>query len=181
MSLTVGVADMKVVRGQEGQMITYALGSCLGVTVFDPVARVGGMLHAMLPLSSIDSEKAAANPSMFVDSGLTQLLVDFYKLGGQKSRMTVVAAGGACMGNGQSDDFFQIGSRNVIVVKKMLWKNSILLNAQEFGGNESRSMIMDMQDGRVWLRNADRVERVLFAGARQPAQAAMDKEKEHGA
>jgi chemotaxis protein CheD len=190
MSLTVGVADMKVVRDHEGQMITYALGSCVGVTVYDPVARVGGMLHAMLPLSSIDPEKAAANAAMFVDSGLTQLLVEFYKLGAQKSRMVVVAAGGACMGNEQSDDFFQIGSRNVIVVKKMLWKNSILLNAQEFGGNESRSMIMDLQDGQVMLRDANRVERVLFGGgrppagplpSREPARVAKDKENENGA
>jgi chemotaxis protein CheD len=160
---TVGVGDLRVAHDTEGQLVTYALSSCVGVTLFDREAHVGGMLHAMLPLSTIDPQKASANLAMFVDTGLTRLLLEFYKLGAQKSRMVAVAVGGASMNNGKADNFFQIGSRNVTMLKKMLWQNSILLNAYEFGGDESRNLILDLHDGRVSLKNACRDERVLYS------------------
>ena len=79
----VQVGDMVVgVRGDE--IVTYALGSCLGLMVYDPVAQVGGMLHAMLPLSKINPEKAETNPYMFVDKGVPILFKEVYALGGQK-------------------------------------------------------------------------------------------------
>ena len=69
MKYIVGVADMKISAEKDDLIVTHALGSCLGITIYDPVACVGGMLHVMLPLSTIDPNKAAANPYMFVDTG----------------------------------------------------------------------------------------------------------------
>ena len=70
----VGMADLKVSASPAERIITYALGSCLGIVVYDAQAGVGGMLHVMMPESEIDAKKAAANPYMFVDTGVPQLL-----------------------------------------------------------------------------------------------------------
>ena len=106
MRLVVGIADMKLSTSRGDQLITHALGSCLGITVFDPVAGVGGMLHVMLPQSSIDPEKATENPHMFVDSGVPRLFIEAYKLGAQKSRMHLKVAGGASTQGIGDEDYF---------------------------------------------------------------------------
>ena len=94
MSHVVGVADLKVARGiDEDFLVTHALGSCLGLTIYDPKCQVGGMLHAMLPMSKINPEKAARNPFLFVDTGVPELFAAFYAAGGDKSRVVVKAAG----------------------------------------------------------------------------------------
>ena len=109
----VGVADMKISASADDLLITYALGSCLGITIYDPISAVGGMLHVMLPLSTIDPAKASANPYMFVDTGVPRLFIDCYKAGARKERLVVKVAGGACAnGHSADDDYFQIGKRN---------------------------------------------------------------------
>ncbi len=146
MNLTVMVGDMRT--GAAGDLIvTHALGSCLGLVVYDPVLRIGGLLHAMLPLSSINPEKAQANPAMFVDTGVPLLFRALYERGAQKSRLLVKAAGcGAPMGK---NEIFKIGERNYTVLKKLLWKNNILLAAEDIGGNQSRTLHFDLDTGEV--------------------------------
>src|SRR5882724_8220566 len=100
----VGIADMAVSADPRVQIITYALGSCLGLCVFDPVARVGGMLHLMLPQGSLSPEKAAANPLMFADTGIPKLFLGAYALGAKKERMIVVVAGGASFSLNEDSD-----------------------------------------------------------------------------
>jgi len=153
----VQVGDMTVgVKGDE--IVTYALGSCLGLMVYDPVVHVGGMLHAMLPLSKINPEKAATNPYMFVDKGVPILFKEVYGLGGQKERLIVKAAGcGSPMGK---NEMFKIGERNYTVLKKMLWKNGILLKAEEVGGDISRTVHFEISTGRVIVKSG-RQERLL--------------------
>ena len=92
----VGVADVKVSNDPALRLITYALGSCLGISVHDPVAGVGGLLHVMLPTGTIDPAKMQAKPAMFVDSGVPLLFKECYRLGARKERMIVRVAGGAC-------------------------------------------------------------------------------------
>lgn len=140
------VADMKV--GQKGDMIvTYALGSCLGLMVYDPIAQVGGMLHAMLPLSRINPQKAKANPFMFVDTGVPALFKKIYGIGGQKERLIVKAAGcGQPLGK---NEMFKIGDRNYTILKKLLWKNGILLAANDVGGTIGRTVYFDISTGRT--------------------------------
>ncbi len=140
------VADMKV--GKTGDsLITHALGSCLGLMVLDPVAQVGGLLHAMLPLSRINPQKAQANPFMFVDTGVPELFRQLYDMGGNKKRMVVKAAGcGAPLGK---NEMFKIGDRNHTVLKKLLWKNSILIESEDVGGTISRTVNFDLSTGQV--------------------------------
>ena len=147
----VGVADMVISAKCDDQIITHALGSCLGITVYDPVAKVGGMLHVMLPLSSIDTKKASENPYMFVDTGVPRLFLECYKLGAQKQRLSVKVAGGASTG-GDREDFFQIGKRNFVALRKLLWKNGVLIDAYEVGGTDSRTISLDIATGELTLR-----------------------------
>lgn len=152
MTLTVGVADLKVSRDPSDQIITHALGSCLGITVYDPVAKVGGMLHAMLPDSGIDPRKAETHPFMFVDTGVPRLFLDSYKLGAQKQRLVVKVAGGATSKANAEDDYFQIGKRNFVTLRKLFWKNNVLIRAHDVGGSESRTMVLNLATGEVRLK-----------------------------
>ncbi len=149
MKQIVVVADMKI--GQKGDvLVTHALGSCLGLMVYDPVAQIGGLLHAMLPLSKINHEKAEANPFMFVDTGVTKLFSKLYELGGKKTRFKVKAAG--CSSPLGSNEMFKIGERNYLVLKKLLWKNNILINAEDIGGASSRTVYFDLSKGKVTIK-----------------------------
>ncbi len=137
----VGVGDMKV--GREGDiLVTHALGSCLGLVVYDPEIKIGGLLHAMLPLSRINPEKAQANPFMFVDTGVPQMFRTLYEMGCRKSRMVVKAVG--CGNPLGKNEVFMIGERNVTVLRKLLWKNNILLEAEQVGGTDSRTVYFEV-------------------------------------
>jgi len=150
--LTVGIADMKFSRNPGDVIITHALGSCLGVVIFDPVAGVGGMLHAMLPDSSIDVKKSQENPYMFIDTGVPRLFKECYGFGAEKKRLVVKVAGGATSKANLEDDYFQIGKRNFVMLRKLLWKNNVLLKAYEVGGAESRTLSLEVGSGDVFLK-----------------------------
>lgn len=149
----VGMADLKVSASPAERIITYALGSCLGIVVYDAQAGVGGMLHVMMPESEIDAKKAAANPYMFVDTGVPQLFKQCYALGAKKERMEVRVAGGAYQGDDESMDRFQIGKRNFIALRKLLWKNGVMIKASDVGGvQRSRTMALAMATGDVTVK-----------------------------
>jgi len=148
----VSVADMKVSSTPGDILITYALGSCLGIAIHDPVAGVGGLLHVMLPLSTIDIEKAEENPYMFVDTGVPRLFIECYKAGARKRRLMVKAAGGASSQGNESKDYFQIGKRNITMLNRLLWKNNVMLKAQDIGGSQSRTMSLEIGSGIVRVR-----------------------------
>lgn len=153
MKHVIGVADMKISGNPDDILVTYALGSCLGITVYDPVAKVGGMAHVMLPLSTGDPNKAAAKPMMFVDTALPRLFISCYKAGAIKQRMIVKVAGGAAPLDTGRGDYFEIGKRNFIVLRKMLWKNGVLLKGHDVGGKQSRTMTLNMSNGEVTLKS----------------------------
>ena len=145
------VSDMKT--GRDGDfLITHALGSCLGLAVYDPVAKVGGLLHAMLPLSKINREKARANPYMFVDTGVPVVFKTLYDMGAQKGRLIVKAAG--CGNPLGKNEMFKIGERNYTLLKKLLWKNNVLLEAEDVGGTKSRTVRFDVSTGQVTISSA---------------------------
>jgi chemotaxis protein CheD len=148
--IVVGVADMAVSSNSTALIVTYALGSCLGIMAYDPVVKVGAMLHVMLPDSSIDATKAANQPAMFVDTGVPRLFREAYKLGAVKERMVVKVAGGAAVQGGS--DMFEIGKRNLIALRKILWKNGVMVKAQDVGGSCSRTVTLDVATGGVTLR-----------------------------
>lgn len=135
------------------RLITYALGSCLGIVIYDPVANVAGMLHVMLPTGTIDAQKMQDKPAMFVDSGVPILFKECYKLGAKKERMIIKVAGGAHAGASEEADRFQIGKRNMIALRKLLWKNGVLVHANDTGGIQtSRTMWVDIATGDVTLK-----------------------------
>ncbi|HEU4630508.1 MAG TPA: chemotaxis protein CheD [Gemmatimonadaceae bacterium] len=153
--VTVGMADLRVSADPLDRLVTYALGSCLGIAVYDPVARVGGLLHVMLPLSSVDAERARVNPALCVDTGVPELFRACYRLGAKKPRMTVKVAGGAAGTAPGQPDQFQIGKRNVLTLRKLLWKNGVLADAMDVGGHQlSRTMSLALADGTVLLKVA---------------------------
>lgn len=141
------------VSGNSGDLIiTHALGSCLGIAVYDPVAEVGGLLHVMLPDHLVDPAKSEKNPYMFVDTGVPALFKTCYREGAQKERMKVMVAGGACVNGDEEHDMFQIGKRNFVMLRKLLWKNGVLLKSQDVGGTESRTMTLEIGSGLVTVK-----------------------------
>jgi len=167
----IGMADLKVTNAPDATLITYALGSCLGIIVHDPVAQVAGMLHVMLPSSQIDEAKAKSQPAMFVDTGVPLLFKECYRLGARKERMTVSVAGGSFSGRADADDTFQIGKRNMITLRKLLWKNGVLIHADDTGGvQQSRTMSVVVANGIVHLRTNGTLR--VLSPETQAAQAA---------
>ena len=151
----VGIADAHV-GTRAGTVTTYALGSCVGVVLYDPVVRVGALLHAMLPSKSIAPDKAAAQPWMFLDVGVPRLFRDCYARGAVKERLIVKAAGGARIQTTTSgEDHFQIGKRNIAMLKTLLQKNSVLLKAEDLGGTLSRTLSLDLSTGIVLVKSLD--------------------------
>ena len=152
MKQIVGVADMKVSNSRSESIITYALGSCIGLVIYDPVVKVGGILHYMLPESSIDKEKAAAKPYMFADSGIPRLFKSAYKLGAVKQRMKVYVAGGAEILDQKG--FFNIGKRNYMALKKMFFKNKMMITKQNVGGNTNRTIRIEIATGDIYIKTS---------------------------
>ncbi len=148
----VGVADMRLSSCPEDTLVTHALGSCLGIVVYDAVACVGGMLHVMLPDSSIAREGTLDNAARFVDTGVPRLFRESYSLGAKKGRLVVKVAGGATL-HGEGDDYFQIGKRNIVMLRRILWKNGVLITASDVGGCLSRTMSLDLGSGNVEIRS----------------------------
>ena len=152
--VVVAMADVKLSNTAGERLLTYALGSCLGVVIHDPVARVAGLLHVMLPDSSIDRAKAERNPAMFVDTGVPLLFRESYRLGARKERIVVKVVGGAHAGATEEADQFQIGKRNLLMLRKLLWKNNVLLHAHDTGGLQtSRTVVVDVATGALTIRS----------------------------
>jgi chemotaxis protein CheD len=150
MQHTVGISEMKVSLNPEDRLITYSLGSCVGLALYDPVAVVGGMIHCMLPLSKIDSVKAQATPEMFTDTGVPLLLQTMLDRGALKSRLVAKVAGAASLLDERGT--FRIGERNYIVLRKILWKNDILIAAEEVGGTIARTLCLHMDSGKTTIK-----------------------------
>jgi chemotaxis protein CheD len=150
LNIIVGMADMQVSNNPEATLVTYSLGSCVGVTIYDPVFRVGGMLHYMLPDSSLDPEKARERPFMFADTGIPLLFKSAYELGAKKSRIKVRVAGGAQI----LDDggYFNIGKRNYAALRKMFWRNNVMIENEDIGGTINRTIYFSISDGSVSLK-----------------------------
>lgn len=151
MQHVIGIAEMKVTNIPEDVLVTYSLGSCVGVSLFDPQARVGGMIHCMLPLSKIDAAKAEANPSMFTDVGVPNLIQAVFDLGADRRRLVAKVAGAASLLDEKG--LFRIGERNYTVLRKVLWKNSILVAGEDVGGAASRTMHLYMDSGRTTIKS----------------------------
>jgi len=149
MKTTVGVSDMFISNKSGDIIVTHALGSCIGLAIHDANACVGGLLHYMLPLSKIDENKSNVNPYMFGDTGIPELFQQAYRLGAKKENISVVMAGGADIL--ENCNYFNIGSRNIAIARKMFWKNGILLSGEQTGGTIPRTMYLEIGTGKSWV------------------------------
>jgi len=150
--LVVGISDLKVSNNPADSMVTYALGSCIAVAVYDPAAKVGGLLHYMLPDSTLDAEKARETPGMFADTCIPLLFKSCYGIGADKRRMVVKVAGGASILD--ESNFFRIGQKNIMAMRKLFWRNNILIDAEDTGKNFNRTVRLDVGTGRVFIKRA---------------------------
>ena len=150
-NIIVDIAGAAVADSPEEVLVTYSLGSCLGVVFYDPELHIGGMVHCMLPLSQIDTHKAAEKPFMFVDSGVMQLLEMMYKRGCRKKDLIVRAAGAARVMD--NSNLFRIGERNYAVFRKVMWKNGLLIKREDIGGENSRTLRLYIATGQLTIRS----------------------------
>jgi chemotaxis protein CheD len=168
-NIVVSIGDCHVVSDPESSLITYALGSCIAIAIYDPVSCVGGLLHYLLPDSTIDLEKAARNPFLFADTGIPALFRLAYSMGAVKSRLRVTAAGGA---QAFKSEAFQIGKRNQLAMKKILWRAGVLLHNEELGGRHSRTIRMEMSTGCIFMKTAGSIEEQVNANTQQGKEMA---------
>ena len=150
-ALVVDIADLRISADPSVELVTYSLGSCIGVAIWDPVALVGGLLHYLLGDSTLAPDKARENPAMFADTGLPILFKTAYELGAVKRRLTVKIAGGAALF--ATSDQMNIGKRNYVMLRKIFWRNNILIESEHVGGCTSRTMRLDVATGRVTVEN----------------------------
>lgn len=157
--IRVGMADYKVGKAP-ATLISYGLGSCVGVSLYDPQLKIGGLLHIMLP----DSKQARSsdNPAKFADTGLPLMLEDVLKLGASRSRLVAKIAGGAQMfAFANATDIMRVGARNAEAITKLLQEEHIPLKAQDVGGTYGRTVSIDLNTGLYTVRTIAKGEKQI--------------------
>lgn len=156
--LIIGIADMKMAKG-EGMLVTYALGSCIGICLHDPALKLGALVHIMLPLNM---ETGRKNPMKYADTGIRETLKQMEAKGASRSRITAKIAGGAMMfKDGGSGSLGNIGQRNIESVKLNLKKEGIRLLKEDVGGAVARTLLFDVNSGLGCIRCYGRKELII--------------------
>jgi len=150
LTIVVGISDAKISGREDDVLVTYSLGSCIGVCMYDSTARLAGLLHFQLPSAAMDSDRARQNPLMFADTGLEFLLQEMIRQGADKRRLKVKLAGGAQMLNDAA--LFNIGKRNHAAIRKALWQHGLFVDAEDIGGSQPRTLHLNVADGSVIVR-----------------------------
>ena len=157
--IKVGMADYKVGRNPDS-LISYGLGSCVGIALFDPIAKIGGLAHIMLPDST--QARSADNPAKFADTALPLMLGEIIKLGAIRSRITAKIAGGAQMFTfTNTTDIMRVGERNAEAVRLILKKLELRLIAEDTGGNYGRTVELKLDSGIFRVKTIDKGEKEL--------------------
>ena len=157
-NLTIGIGDLKVCKKPD-ILVTYALGSCVGICLLDSTAGVGGLSHIMLPDSTAGVNGASA-PMRFADTAIPMLIREMEKLGASRGRLRAKIAGGATM-FAIANDKFDIGDRNVAKVKEMLAKERIPILAEDTGADYGRTLFFYPETGVMEIRAATRGTKML--------------------
>lgn len=157
--IKVGMADLNVCKSPDG-ITTLGLGSCVGICIRDPIAKVGGMAHAMLPDSTQINNNT--NRFKFADTGIEDLVAKIVSIGGRKTRFEAKIAGGAQMFAFQNkSDMTRVGERNVEACIKKLRQLGIPLKAQDTGLNYGRTIIYYPETGELIIRSAGKPEKKI--------------------
>lgn len=150
MLIRVEVGGLALSSDPEDTLISYALGSCLGLTMYDPMARIGGLIHAKLPTERQVRPDFAGGPAVFADLGSQRLLQAMYDAGAVKSRILVCLAGCAKPAQAITSD---IGARNYTIARKVLWKNGLLVHGEDVGGENPRTITLVIATGEVTINS----------------------------
>jgi len=157
--IRVGMADYKVGKAP-ATIISYGLGSCIGISLYDPQLKVGGLLHIMLPDST--QARGSDNPAKFADTGLPLMLKDVLALGASKARLVAKIAGGAQMfAFANATDVMRVGARNAEASKKMLKDLGIRLIAEDTGGTYGRTVSITLENGDYIVKTVNKGEAVI--------------------
>lgn len=157
--IKVGMADLKTCKSPDA-VTTLGLGSCVGVAIWDPVTKIGGLAHVMLP----DSTKVKNNINVykFADTGIEELVRLILEMGAGKSRLKAKIAGGAQMFAFQNkSDMVRVGDSNVIASKKKLEELGIPLVAEDTGENYGRTVVFYPENGDFYIRAIGKDEKVI--------------------
>lgn len=156
--VTVGIADMKMIQGA-GTLITYALGSCIGICLYDPAIKLAALIHVMLP---INMETGRKSPMKYADTGIRETLKEMEGHGARRQRIVAKIAGGARMfdvsGGGSLGT---IGQRNVESVHLVLKREGIRLLHEDVGGTVARTLLFDAETGLGTVRSYGKPEMVF--------------------
>jgi len=152
-AITVGVGDLQVSRDPQSVLVTYGLGSCIAVLVHDPIRRVAGMVHYMLPLASLTPDKSRERPAMFGDTGVPLLFKRMAELAANKADLVVKVVGGASIQD--QNHTFEIGKRNYVILRKLLWSAGLAIRAESVGGHVARTARLFVGNGRTTVRASD--------------------------
>lgn len=156
--MVVGIADMKMAQ-YEGMLVTYALGSCIGICLYDPGLRLAALVYVMLPLNM---ETGRRSPMKYADTGIRETLRQMEARGARRSRMVAKIAGGARMfevaGGGSLGN---IGQRNIESVHMTLKREGIKLLREDVGGTVARTLLFDAESGEACIRSYGRPELIF--------------------
>lgn len=157
--IKVGMADLKAGKNPDS-IISYGLGSCVGIAFYDSQTKIGGLAHIMLPDST--QARATDNTAKFADTALPVLMNQIVALGASKSRITAKIAGGSQMFSfAQATDVMRIGDRNVEAVREMLKSMSVRLIAEDVGGNYGRTVELMLDSGAFVIKTVNKGENRL--------------------
>lgn len=156
----VDIAKMRVARSPD-RLYSLGLGSCVGVAIYDPIARIGGLIHILLP-SFAEFDGNAHSRTKFADSGINELVSAMIGQGAARFRLKAKIAGGAAMFASQNiGPGGSIGDRNVESSRQTLRNLGIQLVAQDVGGNKGRTIYFDIETGRLTIKMVDEREKVI--------------------
>ena len=155
----IGVGEIAASKNPDHVLVT-SLGSCVAVIILAPEIRAAGMVHVALPSSSINVEQSKVKPGYYADTGIPRLLAEMDKLhGGKRSRLLVKLVGGANIMDPNST--FNIGKRNVLAIKKILWENRMGVLVEDLEENISRNVRVSVDTGKVVVKTLGK-ERVIL-------------------
>ena len=155
--ITIGIADMKMAQGHD-TLITYALGSCIGICLYDPLLKLGALIHIMLPLNM---EAGRKNTMKYADTGIRETIKMMEAKGASRARMTAKIAGGAKMFEVSAGSLGNIGQRNIESVHMMLKREGISLLKEDVGGTIARTLLFDVGTGMACVRCHGRPDLIL--------------------
>lgn len=155
----VGMADLKVCKAPDG-LTTLGLGSCVGVAIRDPITKIGGLAHIMLPDNS--HIKNNSNIYKFANTGIEELIRQMEMMGASRKHMVAKIAGGAQMFAFQgTNDFVRIGEQNVEACKNKLKEYKIPILASDVGKNYGRTIIFNPENGELQIRAVGKEEKII--------------------